>query len=69
MWLGVALLVAGVAFGLGFFFVPPQVLIPELIRDPQVRMVPEGLVGLWLAAIGLFLLLSGTRTGRRGGGR
>lgn len=60
LWAGTVLIVAGVGFALGFAFVPPQVLIPELIRDPSVRL-PEGLVGLWLAGIGVVLLISARR--------
>ncbi|OLT31090.1 hypothetical protein BJF79_37615 [Actinomadura sp. CNU-125] len=64
-WTGAGLVVVGLAVALGFAFVPPQVLIPELIGDPRLRGFPEGPVGLWLAGMGVLLALSGTR--RRGG--
>ncbi|GGM74265.1 hypothetical protein ACFFX1_10090 [Dactylosporangium sucinum] len=64
-WFGAALMFAGAAFALGFFFVPPQVLIPELTRDPQLRLFPEGIVGMWAAAVGLALLIGDLRRTRR----
>jgi hypothetical protein len=66
LWLGVLFVVAGVGFALGFAFVPPHVLIPELIRQPRLSLVPEGLVGLWLVLIGAMLLVSALRRGQRG---
>ncbi|MBA9002538.1 hypothetical protein [Thermomonospora cellulosilytica] len=64
MWIGAVLTAAGVAVASGFAFVPPHALIPELVRDPEIRWIPEGLAGFWLAGIGLVVLLS-ARGGER----
>jgi hypothetical protein len=50
---GAALIVLGVLFVVGAFFVPPG----ELLRDPGLIPMPERLLGLWVIAVGVLLLL------------
>jgi hypothetical protein len=50
---GAALIVLGMLFMVGAFFVPPA----ELLRDPELIPMPERLLGLWAIAVGVLLLL------------
>lgn len=51
--IGAALIVLGMLFVIGAFFVEPG----ELLRDPRLIPMPERLVGLWVIAVGVLLLL------------
>jgi hypothetical protein len=57
-WAGTLLIVLGVLFSLGFFFVPPQDLIPALLSAPGVLPMPEVLLGYWAVLVGVGLLVA-----------
>lgn len=65
-WVGVGCVLLGVALPFGFLFVPPHVLIPELIREPRIQVFPEGFAGLSLVAIGALLVVSAVHRARTG---
>lgn len=67
LWVGAGLVVVGLAVALGFAFVPPHVLIPELIDDPRPMGFVEGLVGFWIAGMGVLLAASAFRLRGKGG--
>lgn len=48
---GLVIVVLGLVFGLGWFFVPIHVWL----ADPGFVPMPEALVGWWIVAIGLAL--------------
>ncbi|MEU7611706.1 hypothetical protein [Micromonospora sp. NPDC049204] len=52
LWAGLAIVLVGVVFNLGWFFVPPQVWLD----DPGFVPMPEVLLGWWVIIIGLALV-------------
>jgi hypothetical protein len=48
---GLVIVVLGLVFSLGWFFVP----IDVWLEDPSLVPMPEALVGWWIVAIGLAL--------------
>ncbi|MEO3748845.1 hypothetical protein [Plantactinospora sp. B5E13] len=60
-WAGLVLVLVGLVFNLGWFFVPPHVWLD----DPGLVPMPEALLGWWVVAIGAVLLLYGLRRGAR----
>jgi hypothetical protein len=61
LWAGAALIVVGIVFNLGWFFVPPQVWW----HDPGLVPMPEVLVGWWAVVVGVLMVVWSQR--RRGG--
>jgi hypothetical protein len=51
--IGATLIILGGLFVAGGIFVPPA----ELLRDPRLIPMPERLLGLWVIAVGVLLLL------------
>ncbi|MEH1168727.1 hypothetical protein V6V47_25405 [Micromonospora sp. CPCC 205539] len=52
LWTGLAVVLVGLVFNLGWFFVPPQ----AWLDDPGLVGIPEVLLGWWVVAIGLALV-------------
>ncbi|MFF4875081.1 hypothetical protein [Micromonospora sp. NPDC000668] len=52
LWAGMAVVLVGIVFNLGWFFVPPHVWLD----DPGFVPMPEVLLGWWVVAIGLALV-------------
>lgn len=62
LWAGLAVVLVGLIFNLGWFFVPPHVWLD----DPGLVPMPEALLGWWVIAIGLALVAWGAlRRNRR----
>ncbi|TWJ21559.1 hypothetical protein [Micromonospora endolithica] len=61
LWAGLALVVLGVVFNLGLFFVPPQVWL----EDPGLVPMPEVLLGWWAVAAGVLAMAWSQRGGAR----
>jgi hypothetical protein len=53
LWTGLAVALVGLIFNLGWFFVPPDVWF----EDPGLVPMPEVLLGWWVMAIGLALVI------------
>ncbi|GAA3766501.1 hypothetical protein GCM10022225_61070 [Plantactinospora mayteni] len=53
LWVGLVVALVGLAFNLGWFFVPPHVWFD----DPGLVPMPEALLGWWVIAIGVVLAL------------
>jgi hypothetical protein len=56
-WVGVVVALVGLVFTLGWFFVP----ITVWFDDPGFVPMPEVLVGWWVIAIGVALMVWGLR--------
>ncbi|MEU7750443.1 hypothetical protein [Micromonospora sp. NPDC049171] len=52
LWAGLTIVLVGLVFNLGWFFVPPQVWLD----DPGLVPMPEVLLGWWVIIIGLALI-------------
>ncbi|GAB3964376.1 hypothetical protein V1634_01540 [Plantactinospora veratri] len=56
-WVGLVVALVGLTFNLGWFFVPPHVWLD----DPGLVPMPEALLGWWVIAIGVVLVLRSLR--------
>ncbi|MFY1688290.1 hypothetical protein [Plantactinospora sp. WMMB782] len=61
LWVGLVVALVGLVFNLGWFFVPPHVWFD----DPGLVPMPEALLGWWVIAIGVVLVLWSLRPRRR----
>lgn len=61
-WAGLVVALLGLAFNLGWFFVPPGVWFD----DPGFVPMPEALLGWWVIAVGVALVVWSVRPRRRG---
>ncbi|SHN43303.1 hypothetical protein [Cryptosporangium aurantiacum] len=62
LWTGVVVTLLGVAFNLGWLFVPPFVWW----RAPELIPMPEALIGWWIVLLGLSTIgYAVARHGRR----
>jgi hypothetical protein len=57
-WAGLVVAVIGLVFNLGWFFVP----IGAWLDDPALVPMPEVLLGWWVIAIGVAMMLWGLRS-------
>ncbi|KXK63799.1 hypothetical protein AWW66_01045 [Micromonospora rosaria] len=53
LWAGLAVAVLGIVFNLGLFFVPLNVWL----EDPKLVPMPEVLVGWWIVAVGVLMMV------------
>ncbi|MEQ4301696.1 hypothetical protein ABNF97_09935 [Plantactinospora sp. B6F1] len=60
-WVGLVVALVGLAFNLGWFFVPPHVWLD----DPGLVPMPEALLGWWVIVIGVALVAWSLRPRRR----
>lgn len=56
-WAGLVVAVLGLVFNLGWFFVP----IGVWLEEPGLVSMPEALLGWWVVAIGIGMVLWGLR--------
>ena len=61
LWTGVAVVVLGLVFNLGWLFVPPFVRW----RPPELIPLPEALIGWWIVLLGLSTIGYALAAGRR----